>query len=96
MRDTWEVKSPSQCLVFQSFLRLFSKTAVTDFNVSKIMYSSLCSASETAEALLLIISKAIQPEADLSMYDFSTHGKSLTTLEAATMEIVGHRWFHLF
>jgi len=29
------------------------------------------------------------------MYDFSTHGKSLTTLEAATMEIVGHHWFHL-
>lgn len=59
------------------------------------MYSSLCSVSENAEAFLPIISKEIQPEADLSMYNFSTHGKSLTTLEAATVEIVGHHWFHL-
>lgn len=59
------------------------------------MYSSLCSASETAEAFLPIISKGTQPAAALSVDDFSTHGKSLTALEAATMEIVGHRWFHL-
>lgn len=59
------------------------------------MYSSLCPASETAEAFLPIISKGAQPAAALSVDDFSTHGKILTALEAATMEIVGHCWFHL-
>lgn len=59
------------------------------------MYSALCSVSKIAEPFLLIISKEIQPEADLRTYDFSMHGKSLTTLEATTMEIVGHHWFHL-
>lgn len=59
------------------------------------MYSSLCSASESAKALLPIISRGAQPAAALSVDDFSMHGKSLTALETATMEIVGHHWFHL-
>lgn len=59
------------------------------------MHSSPRSVSESAEAFLPTISSEIQPEADLSMDHFSTHGKSLTTLGAATMEIVGHHWFHL-